>query len=63
MKKYGHISFWQSQKQSQLVVWQSFPYENNCESYKKLALRLWLVLFTLSYFFLYIDSPLLQQNN
>ena len=30
---------------------QSFPYENQCEYYIKLALRSWPVLFTLTYFF------------
>ena len=30
---------------------QSFPYENQCESDKKLASRFWPVLFTLTYFF------------
>ena len=30
----------------------SFPYENRCECYKKLASRLWPVLFILTYFFL-----------
>ena len=30
---------------------QSFPYENHCECYKKLASGLWPVLFTLTYFF------------
>ena len=31
---------------------QSFPYENPCEYYKKLVSRSWLLLFTLTYFFL-----------
>ena len=31
---------------------QSFPYQNHCECYKKLASRSWSVLFTLTYFFL-----------
>ena len=31
---------------------QSFPYENHCECYKKLASRLWPLLFTLTYYFL-----------
>ena len=42
---------------------QSFPYENHCESYKKLASRPWPVLFALTYFFLYMHFPLLLQNN
>ena len=33
------------------------------ECYKKLASRLWLVLFTLTYFYLYIDSPFLMESN
>ena len=41
---------------------QSFPYENNCKCYKKLASKLWPVLFTLPYFFLNIHSPVLPQN-
>ena len=41
---------------------QSFPYENHCECYKKLASRSWPVLFTLTYFFLYMHSPLLLEN-
>ena len=40
---------------------QSFPYENHCECYKKLASRLWPVLFTLR-FFLYIHTLVLLQN-
>ena len=31
---------------------QSFPYENHCKCYKKLTSRLWLVLSTLTHFFL-----------
>ena len=31
---------------------QFFPYENHCECYKKLASRSWLMLFTLTTFFL-----------
>ena len=38
----------------------SFPHENHCQCCKKLASRSWLVLFTLTFF--YIHSPLLQQN-
>ena len=42
---------------------QSFPHKNHCEHYWKLASRLWLGLFTLTYFFfLYIHSPLLLEN-
>ena len=42
---------------------QSFPYENHCECYKKLASSLWPVQFTLTpIFFLYIHSPLLLEN-
>ena len=33
-------------------IFQSFPYENHCKCYKKLAWRLWPVLFTLTDFFL-----------
>ena len=43
-------------------VIQSFPYENHRKCYKKLTLRSWPVLFTLTYFFLYIHSPLLLEN-
>ena len=43
---------------------QSFPYENHCKCYKKLLSRLSPVpmLFTLTFFFLYKHSLLLQQN-
>ena len=41
---------------------QPFPYENHCKCYKKLASRLWPVLFTLTDFFLYKHSPLLLEN-
>ena len=34
----------------------SFPYENNCECYKKLASKMWPVLFTVIFFV--IHSPL-----
>ena len=40
---------------------QSFPHKNHCRCNKKLAARLWPVLFTLTVF-LNIHSPLLQQN-
>ena len=33
-------------------MYQSFPYENHGECYKKLVSRLWHVLFTLTYYFL-----------
>ena len=36
-----------------------FSRENHCECYRKLASRLWPILFTLTYFFLYIHSPIL----
>ena len=42
-----------------------FHMTNHCKCYKKLELKLWLVLFTLTYFFLYIQyihSPLLLKN-
>ena len=45
-----------------LYILQSFSYENLCESYKKFASRSWPILFTLSYFFLCIHSPLLLEN-
>ena len=35
-----------------LYFTKSFPYENHCDCYKKLTSRSWLVLFTLTYFFL-----------
>ena len=38
---------------------QSIPCENHCECYKKLASRLWPVLFTLTYFFSYTYTLLL----
>ena len=41
---------------------QSFPYENHCKCYKKLASRLWFVLLTFTYFFSYTYSPVLLQN-
>ena len=41
---------------------QSFPYGNLCKCYKKLASRLSPVLFTLTFFFIYIHSPLLLEN-
>ena len=41
---------------------QPFPLENHCKCYKKLASRLWPVLFTLTDFFLYKHSPLLLEN-
>ena len=43
-------------------IYQSFPYKNHCKCYEKLASRSWPVLFTLTYFFLDITSPFLQQN-
>ena len=30
------------------ILTQSFPYENHCECYKKLSLRSWPMLFTLT---------------
>ena len=47
---------------AQVLCMQSFPYANHCECQERLALISQLVLFTLTYFLLYIDSPLLQQN-
>ena len=41
---------------------QSFPYENHCEFYKKLASRSWHVLFRLTDFFLLHNSSFLRQN-
>ena len=46
----------------QFFQMQSFPYENHCKCYKKLASRLWPMLFTLTFFFLNIHSPLLLEN-
>ena len=40
----------------------SFPFENHCKCYKKLASRLWPMLFTLTCFFLYIHISLLLPN-
>ena len=37
-------------------------FQNHCECYKKLASKLWPLLFTLTYFFFYIHSPRLWQN-
>ena len=37
---------------SELGPSQSFPYENHCKCYKKLASRLWPVLYILTHFFL-----------
>ena len=45
-----------------LYILQSFSYKNLCESYKNFASRSWPILFTLSYFFLCIHSPLLLEN-
>ena len=39
-------------KLSALPMYQSFPYENHGECYKKLVSRLWHVLFTLTCYFL-----------
>ena len=42
---------------------QFVPNENNCRCYKKLASRLWPMLFyTIIYFFVYIHSPLLLEK-
>ena len=41
---------------------QPFSYENHSECYKKLVSRSWPMLFTLSFFFLHIHSPLLLGN-
>ena len=49
-------------KQHYMITTQSFPYENHCNCYKKLASRLWSMLFTLTYFFFYIHCPCLWQN-
>ena len=46
-----------------MPIIQYFPYKNHCECHKKLASRVWSVLFTLTYFyFLYIYSPLMRQK-
>ena len=42
---------------------QYFPYKNYCKHYKKVASRLWPMLFTPSNFFLNIHSPPLKENS
>ena len=55
------LHIWHTQWHSS-ELHQFFPCENHCNCYKKVASRLWFVLFTLTYFFLYIHSPLLLEN-
>ena len=46
-----HHSVWCYESQEEDKKRESFPYENNCECYRKLASKSWPVLFTLIYFF------------
>ena len=50
MRKLEPYSFFRTKFQTHCQGYQSFPYENHYDYYKKLASRTWTVLFTLTYF-------------
>ena len=56
-KNHKMIKAYRKSLSKEPTVNQSFPFENQWECYRKLALRLWPMLFTLTYFFLIHTLP------